>query len=240
MDQDKKPRLNTQLLNMTADQIKQVDASKAEVVSRRLLSRIREITMTIRPDGVQFNNTCITAFENVVYIHFLVDREQKLLYIKPAAEYDKDSQRWCIIKEGTRKTRKITGKEYANRIYNLMGWSKGYYYRIPGAPAVQIGTDDDYLMVFELKDCDKKILTEKARHAAGVEDAELGNAYEQIQKEAKAAEEERKNPIKKKKPVQADFADDHFGVALENHVNRVVVPPLEQMAMDLELLTKRE
>jgi len=234
-----KPYMNMEYLNMSRDDIREVDANEAEVVSRQLLSRMREITMTVRPDSMSFNNTCITAFENVVYVHFLMDKKKKLLYVKPVEQYDKDAQRWCVIKNGARKSRKITGKPYADRVYRLMGWSKGYYYRVTGAPAVQIGQEDEYLMVFELSEYDELLLTEKARHSAGVEDEELGDSLERIQSEVRAMEEDKKNKVKRRRN-RITVDDDAFGVPLKDHRNRVVIPPLDQISMDLELLTNTD
>ena len=44
-----------EMLGITQDQIKEVDSSEAEVVSRVLMSRIKDITANIRPDGITFN-----------------------------------------------------------------------------------------------------------------------------------------------------------------------------------------
>ena len=73
----KGPRINTQLLGITKDEIRRIDVSEAEVVRRQYLSHIREPQVTIRPDGVQFNNSAIQMLEGAVYIYLMVDRKRK-------------------------------------------------------------------------------------------------------------------------------------------------------------------
>ena len=63
-----------EMLGITQDQIKEVDSSEAEVVSRVLMSRIKDITATIRPDGITFNATCVRSMVGVIYIQMYIDR----------------------------------------------------------------------------------------------------------------------------------------------------------------------
>lgn len=85
----KGPRINTQLLGIPKDEIRRIDVSEAEVVRRQYLSHIREPQVTIRPDGVQFNNSAIQMLEGAVYIYLMVDRKRKWLVIR---EVDKDAR----------------------------------------------------------------------------------------------------------------------------------------------------
>ena len=230
-----------QMLGITEDQIKEVDASDAEVVSRVLMSRIKDIVATIRPDGITFNTTSIRCMTDVVHIQMFVDRSQHRLYVEPAEEFDKDSYRWCNEKNGKRTSRKLTGRDFGNRIYEVMGWCKAYTYRVSGYPAKQTGSDGEYLLVYELDDFDSKLLTEKGLAAAGVEDSDLGKnakqihadiAEEQAQKE-KAREEAKlsgKNKrARKKKTFFGVVEDGAFGVTKKEHVDKLYVPPLEEL-----------
>ena len=67
-------RINTQLLGIPKDEIIRIEVSEAEVVRRQYLSHIREPQVTIRPDGIQFNNSAIQMLEGAVYIYLMVDR----------------------------------------------------------------------------------------------------------------------------------------------------------------------
>lgn len=184
----KGPRINTQLLGITKDEIRRIDVSEAEVVRRQYLSHIREPQVTIRPDGVQFNNSAIQMLEGAVYIYLMVDRKRKWLVIREVEKDARDAQRWCTVKDGVRKSRKITGADFAERVYRLMGWNKGYYYKICGTPALPVEGEECLYLLFELENYDRYILTEKARKSAGVLDEEVGEAeLEKIRAEAEAA-----------------------------------------------------
>ncbi len=231
------------MLGITSDQIKEVDSSEAEVVSRVLMSRIRDIVATIRPDGIIFNATCIRSMIGVVYIQMFIDRVKHRLYVQPAAELDKDSRRWCNEKDGKRTSRKITGRPFGDRIYKMMDWSKGYSYRVIGYPSVESGTEDEYLLCFDLDEFDQNLLTERGLEHAGVDDADLGENAEQIradiaeekaQKE-KAREETKKTGKRKRSRKKTRYfdtiEDGAFGVKKKDHEDRLNIPPLEQLEL---------
>lgn len=234
---------DTQVLGITEDQIKEVDASEAEVLSRVLTSRIKDIVATIRPDGIIFNSTCIRSMVGVIHIQMYIDRKKHILYVEPAEEFDKDSRKWCNEKDGKRTSRKITGRPFGDRIYKMMGWSKGYSFRITGYPAKQIGVEDEYLLAFELNEYDQRLLTEKGLSAAGVEDDDLGANAEQIhmdiaeeqaqkekaREEAKASGKSRRS--RKKTMYYGPVEDGAFGVPKKDHISRIEVPSLEQMEL---------
>ena len=72
-----------------------------------------------------------------------------------------------------------------------------------------------------------------------MEDEELGDSLERIQSEVRAMEEEKNNKAKRRSS-RITVDDDVFGVPLKDHRNRVVIPPLDQISMDLELLTNTD
>lgn len=238
MENENKKEINTMLLGMTKEELPRVSLEGSEVVRRQYLSHIKEAILTIRPDGVQFNNSCIAMMEDVVYIQFLVNRQDHRIIIRASVENDRDSQRWCNVKDGQRKSRKITGKEFAIRVYRMMGWSRGYYYKICGTPALQENDEDELLLVFELDECECYTMTAKGRKAAGVTDEELGAELKKIQEEEtrKAAEAGTASDEKPKRPKRTSkFPDswdsDSFGVPVEEHKNRVDVKHLQQMTL---------
>lgn len=237
-----------EMLGITSAQIKEVDSSEAEVVSRVLMSRIRDVVVTIRPDGIIFNATCIRSMIGVVHVQMYIDRGKHRLYVQPAEEFDKDSRRWCNERDGKRVSRKITGRPFGDRIYKMMGWSKGYSYRVVGYPSVEIGTKNEYLLCFDLDEYDQSLLTEHGMASAGVDDTDLGENAEQIraamaaekaQKE-KAREEAKTSGKRKRTRKKTRFfnavEDGAFGIKKKDHVDRISIPPLEQ----LELLEMTE
>ncbi len=239
--------INTQMLGITEDQIREVDASEAEVVSRVLTPRIKDIVATIRPDGITFNTASVRSMNDVVFIQMYMDRGNHLLFVSPCEEYDKDSKQWCSIKNGLRTSKKISGRGFGDKIYKLMDWSKGYSFCVRGYPARQRGTENEYLLAFELDDFSRTLLTEKGLTMAGVDDTDLGEDAKQIhaqiaeeqEKKAKAKAEAKatgkKKRTKKKVEYSSEIEDGAFGRKKKEFKSRVEMPvlsELEQVGMD--------
>ena len=218
-----------------------------EVVRRQYLSHIKDNLVSIRPDGIQFNTACITRMENVVYIQIMIDRKRKWLIIRGCDEEDRDAQRWCNVKEEGRKPRKITGKDFAIRIYRMMEWNRGYYFKVCGSFAVRDDKEDELLLVFELEESEIYPMSSSARQKAGVEDSEVGreeleklNAYEAAKDaEKKEREEAKKAGIepkagKKQSAFSEILASETFGETFENHVNRLRLPASEEVEGQLD------
>jgi hypothetical protein len=202
---------------------------------------MKENIVTLRPDGIQFNNSCITRMVGVENIYIMIKRTERWLIVKACEEDDCDGQKWCNVKEGARKSRKITGRPFADRIYKMMGWNKGYYFKICGTPALQIDKEDELLMVFELDDAEKYPMSSRSRQNAGVEDAEVGTdelnklaeleKQKKIEKETRKAEKEAgvKSKAKRKKNLFPEsWNGDAFGVPYEEHKARVEIPKLDK------------
>ena len=125
----------------------------------------------------------------------------------------------------------------------MQGWSKGYSYRVVGYPSVEAGTEDEYLLCFDLDEFDQNLLTERGMESAGVEDTDLGDnavqiraamAEEKAQKE-KAREEAKASGKRKRTRKKTRFfdavEDGAFGVKKKDHIDRINIPPLEQLEL---------
>ncbi len=168
-----KTEINTQLLGITKEELPEIDLSNFQVVRREFFSHIKEAIMTIRPNKISFNNSCIAKMPGVTHVFIGVDINAGTLIIRAADELDKDAQRWCNVKEEKRVSREITGKKFADMLYRDMGWSKRYYYKFCGTPALRKDADDELIFVFNLNDKQIFPMTEKSRIAAGVTDETL-------------------------------------------------------------------
>ena len=234
--------IDMEYLGITDEEIAEVDAGEAEVVSRRLISRINDIIVTIRPDGLVFNSTCIRSMKQVEYVQILIDKPTHRLFVQASNEYDKDAFRWCNYRNGKKYCKKITGRPLGTRLYKMMGWSKGYSYRIGGTPARQINSDNEFYLVFELDEDDSRLMTTRGLIAAGVTDEDLGPQAEQIhleielmeleKQEAKEARKAGKNKrYKQEARYSSDLPEDGFGTSKKNHKNRIEMPSLEQLEL---------
>lgn len=103
-----------------------------QVVRREFISHRFDPAMTIRRTSITFNNSCISKLENATYIQFLINPTEKKLIIRPCDIGARDAIRWCVVKADKRKSRQITCKIFAERLFDMMGWDTMYRYRLQG------------------------------------------------------------------------------------------------------------
>jgi len=105
------------------------------VIRKELFAHLKDPALTIRPDGITFNQACISKLENVVYIRLLVNDIDKQVAIEECDENYRNALRWCVVKpDGSRKSRKITCKEdgFSQMVYEMMGWDSSKRYKMLG------------------------------------------------------------------------------------------------------------
>lgn len=103
------------------------------VIRKELFAHLHDPALTIRPESISFNTACINKLEDVTHIKVYIDSNAKQLAIKECNPDDKNAIRWCTVKkDGTRRSRKVTGREFSKMIYDLMGWDKTKRYKIIG------------------------------------------------------------------------------------------------------------
>ena len=219
-------------LGMLESEIQSKDFRDSEILSSLLRLNVKDPQVTIRPDGIQFNNACIRLFEDVTHIYISYDRGKKWLVINECGRDEIDGQRWCNDKDGKLQSRKITGKDHSERVYRMMGWNKGYYYKVLGSLTTQIDDDtkEPYLM-FELEKYHQIALTEKGRAAAGVSDEDVGEAElakiraeaERIAKERADAEARGEKPRSRRKHIIGGIEEDSFGTKRKDHASHIDV-----------------
>lgn len=118
-----------------------------QVVRREFISHRFDPAMTVRVNSVTFNNACIKALENATYVQFLINPTEKKLLVRRCDSGARDAIRWCVIKDETRKSRQITCKPFAERLFAMMGWEPDYRYRFQG---MRIRYFDDEMYLFDL------------------------------------------------------------------------------------------
>ncbi len=119
-----------------------------QVVRREFTSHRFDPAMTIRSNSVTFNNSCIKKLENTTYVQFLINPTEKKLIVRPCDSGARDAIRWCVVKSEARKSRQITCKIFADRLFEIMGWNKLYRYRFQGMMIKYQGED---MYLFDLK-----------------------------------------------------------------------------------------
>ena len=117
------------------------------VVHREYTSTRFDPVMTIKNKSIAFNNTCIRKLDDVVYIQLLVNTIENKLVVRPCAEGAKDSIRWCVAKDDTRKTREITCPDFTEKLYKLLSWDDVLRYRLQGT---RINYQGEQIYIFDL------------------------------------------------------------------------------------------
>lgn len=118
-----------------------------QVVRREYISHRFDPAMTVRSNSVTFNNACIKALENATYVQFLINPTEKKLIVRRCDSGARDAIRWCVVKNDARKSRQITCKPFAERLFAMMEWESDYRYRFQG---MRIRYYDDEMYLFDL------------------------------------------------------------------------------------------
>lgn len=128
------------------------------VIRKELFAHRCDPAITIRKDSITFNAACINGLEDVVYIQLLICEEEKMFAITSCDENEKDALRWCIQKEDKRKSRKMTCKDFTEKLYKLMNWDMNCRYKVLG---YKIEFEGQEYYVFDL--VVKEIFREKTK-----------------------------------------------------------------------------
>ena len=202
-----------------------------QVVRRELFAHLREPAVVIRRDSVTFNTACIAGLEDAVYIHILVNQDNKRMVVRKCEENDKDALRWCVAKPDKRKSRKMTNKIFSAMMYEMMGWNLDCRYKILGH---KITFEDETIYVFDLmeteifldikgkrakKDTESQSTTESANNIEETVSSNTDN-------ERSAEEIKRKNRI----PFYPKEWKDSFGLPVEEHRKALEINMLDGYA----------
>ena len=123
------------------------DPNAYQVVRREFIANRFCQSMTIRNKSITFNNACISALEDAIYVQFLINPTELKLAIRPCEEGARDAVRWCNVREDKRKSRQITCKPLAEKLFALMDWEAVYSYRFQG---MKIDYDGEIYYMFDL------------------------------------------------------------------------------------------
>lgn len=128
------------------------DLAKFQVARDDYFSSSRfKPTVSIKGNQVTFNSACFKAMEGVEYIQILINPEDKQMVILPSKKYDKDALQWNRIdKHGKLVSKNLTGKFFAAKLFDMMGWNQIHRYKVEGLyQELEGGT---FILYFDLSD----------------------------------------------------------------------------------------
>ena len=118
-----------------------------QVVRREFFAHLHEPSVTFNNCKFYVNSACLSKFPKVEYVQVLVNRESKILALRPCREHERDSFLWCSTSKGKRKPKQITCKLFYAKIVSLMSWNPHYRYKMLGKV---IHANGEYLIAFDL------------------------------------------------------------------------------------------
>ena len=123
--------------------------SKFQVTHREYFANVNEPAITFCDGRVSVNTACLKKLPKTDFIQILINRETKMLVVRPCRESEIYSLQWCSYRarDGKRQPRKVTGRLFFLKICDLMNWNVDHRYRILGK---LIRSNGQYLFVFNL------------------------------------------------------------------------------------------
>lgn len=118
-----------------------------QVVRREFFSHLREPSITFNNYKFTVNSACLARFPSAEHVQILINRQKKILALRPCNELDRDSFQWCTLSKGRRKARLITCKLFFAKIVDLMGWEPEHKYKLLGK---LVHANGEYLLAFDL------------------------------------------------------------------------------------------
>lgn len=123
------------------------DFGDFEVVRREFFAHLREPSLTFNNCRIYANSASLSKFPNTDYMQVLINRQTKILALRPCREGERDSFPWATISKGKRKPKQVTCKLFFAKIFTMMGWNPDFRYKLLGTV---IHSKGEYLLAFDL------------------------------------------------------------------------------------------
>ncbi|MBR5949064.1 MAG: integrase [Clostridia bacterium] len=124
-----------------------VDFSNFQVVRGEFYADIRSPYITINKYKVYVNSACLRLFPDAEYVFILVNKESKLIVLRPCEPFARDAYRWRKESKGKIVPRQGVCKLLFALVMNLMHWNPDIRYKLLGSIA---HANNEYVLVFDL------------------------------------------------------------------------------------------
>lgn len=123
------------------------DFSNFQVVRREFFAHTSEPAVSFSDCKFYVNAACLSKFPDTDFIQVLINRQSRIMALRPCQEGERDSFAWCSMSKGRRKPKKTTCRFFFAQMAAMMGWDPGHRYKIMGRRAHANG---EYLLIFDL------------------------------------------------------------------------------------------
>lgn len=124
-----------------------VDFSNFQVVRGEYYADIRSPFITINKYKVYVNAACLRLFPEAEYVFILVNKESRLMVLRPCEPFARDAYRWRKESKGKIVPRQGVCKLLFALVMNLMHWNPDIRYKLLGSIA---HANNEYVLVFDL------------------------------------------------------------------------------------------
>ena len=123
------------------------DFGEFQVVRREFFAHLREPSLTFNNCRIYVNMAAVSKFPHTDYMQVLINRERKILALRPCKEGARDSFKWCYESKGKRKPSQITCKIFFAKVFTMMEWNSDCRYKLLGNV---IHSNGEYMLAFDL------------------------------------------------------------------------------------------
>ena len=128
----------------------ETDLYNFELVGGEFFAQTKEPAFTINVNKVYVNTAAVRLMEQVDFVKFMINRDDKLLVIKPCSEQDIHGYRWVRTKDGKRYPSQRTGQPFVEKICMMMDWNPLFRYKIIGRKNREKGGSGEEILTFDL------------------------------------------------------------------------------------------
>lgn len=111
------------------------DFDDFQVVRREFFAHTTEPAVSFNNCKFYVNSACLSKFPGTDYVQVLINRQSRVMALRPCQEGDRDSFAWCGISKGKRRPKQPTCKFFFAQMVSMMGWDPEYRYKILGRRA---------------------------------------------------------------------------------------------------------
>jgi len=130
--------------------LEEVDIGGCQVLKRELVSLVLEPQITIRFNKISFNRACLRRLKGAEYVQILIAPKDRMLYVRPCGEDEKENIPWFRRGEGRvkLKTKQITCKEFYALLIIETGWNPSNNYKLIGR---MVTSKREQILAFDLE-----------------------------------------------------------------------------------------
>ena len=116
-----------------------------QVVRQEFFAHVNEPAVTFNNYKFYGNAACLRKFPDTDFVQVLINRERKLLVLRPCREEERDAFPWRT--QSSKKPKQATCRLFFAKVFELMEWNPAHRYRLLGKVVQATG---ERLLVFDM------------------------------------------------------------------------------------------